>query len=130
MLKQFFRRGSSEFRARAPDRDRQSDLATLGNVGKSIEDALKAMQAEMEGLSRRLEDASSRASLVVGTDHDEYLSREPAKLAGLRKFEQEMRLATLRLKILNENIVHLRFVRATFYSRFPKLTPATGGPAE
>jgi hypothetical protein len=125
MIMQLFRRQSSgEFRTRSPDRDKQTDFALLGSVGKAIDDALATLQAESEGLSRRLTDARERASLAAGNEYDEYLTREPSNLAGLRKFEEEMRQATARLKVLDEEIGHLRFVRATFYSRFTKLVPA------
>jgi hypothetical protein len=125
MIMQLFRRQSSgEFRTRSPDRDRQTDLATLGGVGKAIDDALTTLQTESEGLSRRLNDARERASLAAGNDYDEYLTREPSKLTGLRRYEDEMRQATSRLKVLDEDIAHLRFVRATFYTRFSKLETA------
>jgi hypothetical protein len=124
MIMQLFRRHSSgEFRTRSPDRDKQTDDAVLGSVGKAIDVALATLQAESEGLNQRLTDARERASLAAGNEHDEYLTREPSNLAGLRKFEEEMRQATARLKVLDEEIVHLRFVRATFYSRFANLAP-------
>jgi hypothetical protein len=125
MIMQLFRRQlSGEFRTRSPDRDRQTDLATLGGVGKAIDDALAALQAESEGLSRRLNDARERASLAAGNDYDEYLTREPSKLTGLRRYEDEMRQATSRLQALDEDIANLRFVRATFHTRFSKLETA------
>jgi hypothetical protein len=128
MLMHLFRRQTSEgFRTRSPDRDRLTDNATLGAVGKAIDDALARMQSELEGLTRRLNDAEERASITAGNEHDEYLTREPAKLSGLRKFEEQMRQASSRAKILQEDIAHLRFVRATFYSRFSKLNPPAGG---
>ena len=88
----------------------------------AIDAALVKLQTESEGLSRRLQDARERASLAVGNDTDEYLSREPSRLAGLKEFENEMGVAADRLKILDEQIVNLRFVRATFYSRFTKFS--------
>jgi hypothetical protein len=125
MIMQLFRRQSSgEFRTRSPERDKQADFALLGSVGKAIDDALATLQAESEGLNRRLTDSRERASLAAGNEYDEYLTREPSNLAGLRKFEEEMRQATARLKVLDEEIGHLRFVRATFYSRFTELAPA------
>lgn len=124
MIMQLFRRQASDgFRTRSPDRDRQTDRATLGGVGKAIDEALAAMQGELDGLSRRLSDARERASLAVGNDYDEYLTREPAKLSGLQKYEAQMRQATERLKVLEEDLGHLKFVRATFYSRFSRMKP-------
>ena len=121
MLKLFRRQASGEFRTRSADRDRETDSATLGGVGKVIDEALSAMQAEIDGLSKRLSDARERASLAVGNDYDEHLTREPAMLRSLQKYEAQMRQATERLKVLEEDVGHLKFVRATFYSRFRRM---------
>lgn len=124
MIMQLFRRqASGEFQTRSPDRDQETDNATLGRVGRSIEEALLAMQSEHEGLTRRLKDAEERASLAAGNNYDEYLTREPAKLDGLRKYEAQMRRASARLKALEDDIGHLKFLRATFYTRFSRLKP-------
>jgi hypothetical protein len=122
MIMQLFRRQSSNgFRVRSADRDRDTDANTVGAVGQAIDKALNSLQAEFNGLTRRLTDARERASLAVGNDHDEYLTREPAKLIGLRKYEVQMRQASERLKILEEHIGHLKFLHATFYTRFSEM---------
>jgi predicted nucleic acid-binding Zn-ribbon protein len=125
-IKELLRRHiSGTFRTRSPERDMETDLAVLKGVGDAIDKALASLQAEQEGMSKRLQDASERASMAVGNESDEYLTREPAKLEGLRMYEQEMERASARLKSLESHISNLRFVRATFYSRFDALLDRT-----
>lgn len=119
MLQHFLRRKDpDDFRTRAAERDELSDRKTLGGIAKAIDRALAALEAERTGLSQRFKDARDGASVAVGTEHDEYLSREPTTLAELRGFEEQMIRASRRLAVLHEEIANLRLVRAVFYFRF------------
>jgi hypothetical protein len=121
MLKGLFgKRGRDDFKTRSVDRDRLADAETLGTLAQALEAALGKMQSEHNGLSRRVDDATAMASLVVGTDSDEYLSREVEKTASLREFENDVKLGRDRLRTLDRHILNLRFLRAAFLTRFPE----------
>lgn len=127
MLRNFF--GSSiagGFRTRSVERDRATDNELIGGIVKAIDDALSAFQSEQSGLTRRVEEAVAMASLAVGTDTEEYLSRDAAAEAGLRQFETEMKAGRDRLVVLEQNITHLKFLRAAFATRFPEFGAFSG----
>ena len=120
MFKSLFARKSDEgFKTRSADRDLATDGATIGRVAEAIESALAALQAEQTGLSRRVEDAVAMASLAVGNESDEYVSREENKTDALRGYEDDMRRGRDRLRILEQHVLNLRFLRAAFLTRFP-----------
>lgn len=129
MLQHFPRRTKSNgFRTRSAERDEKSDRKALAAVGKAIDEALAVLEAEEDGLSRRFDEARDRASVAIGTEHDEYLSREPAMLADLRRLEGQMSRATSRLESLHEAIADLRLVRAVFHSKFGAPIAEQGEP--
>jgi hypothetical protein len=113
------------FRTRSPERDLETDLLLLQGVGDAIDKALALLQAEQDGMRKRLQGVSEQAAMTVGNESDEYLTREPAMLESLRMCEQEMERASARLKSLKAPIANLRFVQATFYSRFDALLDRT-----
>ena len=122
MLKRFFgKRAEDDFKARSVDRDRLTDTETFGHLAQALDATLDKMQSEHNGLLRRMENAAAMASLAVGIDSDEYLSREAEKTASLREFENEMKRGRDRLRTLDQHILNLRFPRAAFLSRFPEL---------
>jgi len=115
----FARKSDTGFKTRSPDRDLATDSATVGRVAEAIDSALAALQAEQSGLSRRVEDAAAMASLAVGNESDEYISREENRTDALRGYEDEMRRGRERLRTLEQHILNLRFLRAAFLTRFP-----------
>jgi RNase adaptor protein for sRNA GlmZ degradation len=126
MLRRLFGRTKTRsFRTRSPRRDQESDTKTLAAVQAAIDKAIAKLEAERAGLSRRYSRARDMASMTVGTEHDEYLSREPIVLADLRQFEDQMKHAALRLKTLNEEIASLQAVRETFVARVMRFTSAS-----
>jgi hypothetical protein len=125
MLKGLFGRQGGEFRTRSADRDRLTDAESLGRVAEALESALDKLQSEYNGLSRRVDQAAAMASLAVGNESDEYLSREVAKTVSLREFEDDMKQGRDRLRTVEQHILNLRFLRAAFLTRFPNFhTPA------
>jgi hypothetical protein len=120
MFKSLFSRKSDDgFKTRSPERDLATDSATVGRVAEAIDSALAALQAEQSGLARRVEDAVAMASLAVGNESDEYVSREDNKTDALRGYEDDMRRGRDRLRTLEQHILNLRFLRAAFLTRFP-----------
>jgi hypothetical protein len=123
MLRRFFRsRTSDGFRTRSAERDTETDSALIAAVSTSISEALSAFEKEREGLSLRIGEAQTLASVAVGTGTDEYVSREPAKAVGLASYESEMRRGRERLAKLENYINNLRFMRAAFATRFSELS--------
>lgn len=129
MLNPFRRRRSQEdFRTRSAVRDADIDRQRLDSIGLVLNKVLDDIQAELDGLVSRFDDAQARASLGAGTDAAEYLDREPNKSIGVTKFENQMRQARQRISILEKQITDLRFVRAAFLTRFgslPVLPPSS-----
>jgi hypothetical protein len=115
----FARRSDDGFKTRSPERDQATDKDTIGRVADAIDGALAALQAEQAGLSRRVEDAVAMAALAVGTDSDDYAEREASRTDGLRGYEDEMKRGRERLRVLDQHILNLRFLRAAFLTRFP-----------
>ena len=115
----FARKSDTGFKTRSPQRDLATDSETVGRVAEAIDSALAALQAEQSGLSRRVEDTVAMASLAVGTESDEYVSREESRTDALRGYEDEMRRGRDRLRTLEQHILNLRFLRAAFLTRFP-----------
>src|SRR5436305_6384726 len=115
----FARKSDTRFKTRSPERDLATDSETVGRVAEAIDSALAALQAEQAGLSRRVEDAVAMASLAVGNESDEYVSREESKTDALRRYEDEIRRGRDRQRALELNLLNLRFLRAAFLTRFP-----------
>ena len=114
------KRTTQLFRARSSSRDVQTDTANIRSIGIAIQRSLKAMEAEHAGLSNRMKDIELRASILVGNETDEYLSREKEETASLRRLETELENGRERLNLLQQNIAHIKFLRAALFSRFPK----------
>ncbi len=112
--------GRSAFKTRSPERDNATDNEIIGRVAEAIDNAMTALQSQQNGLSRRVEEAVTMASLAAGNESDEYVSREPEKETALRGYEDEMRRGRDRLRVLEQHLLNLRFLRAAFLTRFPE----------
>jgi hypothetical protein len=115
----FARRSSDALETRSPERERATDKDTIGRVAETIDSALAVLQTEQAGLMRRVEDNAAMAALAAGTEADEYVGRETSQADALRSFEDETRRARDRLRILDQHVLNLRFLRAAFLTRFP-----------
>jgi hypothetical protein len=115
----FARRSSDALETRSPERERATDKDTIGRVAETIDSALASLQAEQAGLMRRVEDNVAMAALAAGTESDEYVGRESSRADALRSFEDETRRARDRLRVLDQHVLNLRFLRAAFLTRFP-----------
>ena len=121
-------RNQTTFKARSAGRDAETDRSRISPIANSIDDALKAAEAERTGLGRRMEDVLVRAALVSGNDGDEYLSRETADNNNLNVLDADIANGERRLKELAATIEHLEFLRAALATRFPNLhQPADRG---
>ncbi|MEI5667548.1 hypothetical protein WBO78_21545 [Bosea sp. CCNWLW174] len=87
-------------RFRSLDRDRETDLDRLGPLYRHLEQALAGIERESAGLSRRLDEARTRAAALLGNEDGIYFEREPADEARLVEAEAQMMAAFRRLEQL------------------------------
>jgi predicted RNase H-like nuclease (RuvC/YqgF family) len=129
MLQLFSRaRSRNQFKARSADRDAETDLSRLTSVLRSIEDVIQAAEAELSGLTRRVDDALARASVTVGSGDDEYLTREALDSRFLDQLEVEISNGQRRVKELSKNIAQFKSLKADLMSRFPDFEPVSPTP--
>jgi hypothetical protein len=112
-------RGESEFRARSPERDAETDRTRIEAIIAAIEAALDAAEREQSGLNRRVEDVLARAAVTLGNGDDEYLEREALDNHHQDLFDKEIQNGQRRLKELSSSIAHFKFLKAAMLSRFP-----------
>jgi hypothetical protein len=115
-----FRSHSSEgFQARSPERDASSDNEAVKSVAAALDLVLEKAEAERAGLKGRIDDVLSRAAIACGNDIDDYLTRTDDRASMLRDSEAEIQRGQERLKVLEQNIVHFKFLKAALQTRFP-----------
>jgi len=116
-----FRRSRSEgpFRARAPARDRDLDNQLVGRIACAIDEALQKVEAQRDGLKRRLDDVIARAAIVGGNDLDDCLTRDEARSTLLAASDSEIARGQARLKMLDEQLSNFRFLKSALQTRFP-----------
>jgi hypothetical protein len=121
MLINPFRRSRSDgpFRTRAHARDQELDSQLVGQVAAAIDEALQKVEAQRDGLKRRLEDVIARAAIVGGNDLDDFLTRDEARSNLLAASDSEIARGQVRLKTLDEQLSHFKYLKAALQSRFP-----------
>ncbi len=117
------RLGEKAFKARSDERDAGTDRLRVGTVVAAIDAALRDAETEQAGLTKRVDDALSRAAVTIGDNVDEYLEREPLDNHHQDLFEAEIANGQRRLKELANTISHFKFVKAALLSRFPDFQP-------
>ena len=123
MLTSLFRRSAAlgPFRTRSPGRDQEFDDDVVGQVASAIDQALQKIEAQRDGLKRRLDDVIARAAIVGGNDIDDYLTRDDVRSTLLDASDDEIARGQARLKTLDEQLSHFRFLKTALQSRFPAL---------
>jgi hypothetical protein len=121
MLISLFRRSQAggPFRTRAPGRDQDLDDLLVGQVASAIDKALRKVEAQRDGLKRRLDDVIARAAIVGGNDLDDFLTRDEARATLLAASDSEIARGQARLKTLDEQLSHFKFLKTALQSRFP-----------
>jgi hypothetical protein len=84
------------FKLRSADRNAAVDESRIAAVAAAIDNALRSAESAHAGFSRRLEDARSRAAMVVGNGDDEYLDREAIDNQHLNALETERAVSSAR----------------------------------
>ena len=107
------------FRARSPQRDITADAEAVKSVLTAIDLVLESAEAERAGLKRRLDEVTSLAAIVAGNDLDDYLTRTADRSQMLHSSDVEIGLGEERLKVLDQNISHFKFLKTAVYTSFP-----------
>jgi hypothetical protein len=122
MIKQpFWFRSGDGFRARSKERDADNDNEAIRSIASAIEAALKKAETERIGLKARIDDVLSRAAIVGGNEIDDYLTRTEDRSTMLSNSDAEIKRGEERLKVLDQNIVHVKFLKTALRTRFPDL---------
>jgi hypothetical protein len=120
MIKQWFRSRSNEnFQARSPERDAVSDNEAVKTVAVAIDSVLERAEAERAGLKNRVDDVLSLAAVVGGNDIEDYLTRSEDHSKMLKDSDAEIQRGQERLRVIEQNISHFKFLRAALQTRFP-----------
>src|ERR1700751_2378627 len=121
MLINLFRRSRADgpFRTRAPGRDQELDDQLVDQVAAAIDEALQKVEAQRDGLKRRLDDVIARAAMVGGNDLDDFLTRDEVRATLLAVSDSEIERGQARLKTLDEQLSHFKFLKAALQTRFP-----------
>jgi hypothetical protein len=120
VIRQLFRsRFEQGFRSRSPERDINADNEAVESIATAINLALEKAEAERAGLKMRIDDVISRAALVGGNDTDDYLTRTEDRSNMLRNSDTEIRSGQERLRTIEQNLAHFKFLRTALQTRFP-----------
>lgn len=87
-------------RFRGADRDRQTDIERLRPLHLQLSATVTEIERAIAGLSRRLEEARTRAATLMGNEDGIYFEREPADEARLVEAEAQMMAAYRRIEEL------------------------------
>jgi hypothetical protein len=88
-------------------------------VIRPIPVVLAKAEAERAGLKHRIDNVLSVAAIVGGKDIDDYLTRTEDRSQMLRESDAEIRRGQNRLRVIEQNISHFKFLRAALQTRFP-----------
>ena len=119
MLENILRKPSLSFKARSPERDAELVETQVNNVSSALHHAVREIEAQRDGLRRRLDAVITRAAVIGGNDIDDSLARDKADAAALAASDVEIARAESRLKTLEEQLSHFTFLEAALQSRFP-----------
>jgi hypothetical protein len=118
MISQLFR-SKEGFQARSPGRDADTDNEAVRSVASAINLVLAKAEAERAGLKNRIDNVLSVAAIVGGNDVDDCLTRTEDRSQMLRDSDTEIRRGQDRLRVIEQNISHFKFLRTALQTRFP-----------
>jgi hypothetical protein len=120
MLRQLFRSASSDGdRARAPAFDADTDDGAVRAVAAAIDLVLEKAEAERAGLTQVLNDMLSPAEVVTAFDDDQVPIPTEDRAKMLTDSDAEMGREQERLRVVQQNISHFKFLKAALRTRFP-----------
>jgi hypothetical protein len=112
MLENFFRKPSLSFKARSPARDNELIETLVSQVESALHHAAREIEAQRDGLRRRLDAVITRAAVIGGNDIDDFLTRDGADAAVLAASDAEIARAEARLKVLKQQLSSFEFLEA------------------
>jgi hypothetical protein len=112
---------SRAFQVRSAKRDEQADRERLGSISKVIESAVVSVRNEKEALRARVDAARDLASFSVGTEYDEYLTRDSKDTARIKEYEREMLAGEQRIEELQRQLGGLEALQEVFLKFFSAL---------
>jgi len=110
---------SEAFQARSPERDAAKDHDAVRSVAAVLDQVLAQAEAERAGLKNRIDTVLAQAAIVGGNDIDDYVTRDEDRAKMLRDSDAEIRRGEERLKVLEQNLSHFKFLRSALQTRFP-----------
>ena len=110
---------SEAFQARSPERDAAKDHDAVRSVAAVLDQVLAQAEAERAGLKNRIDTVLAQAAIVGGNDIDDYVTRDEDRAKMLRDSDAEIRRGEERLKVIEQNIAHFKFLRSALQTRFP-----------
>ena len=120
MLRQLFRSAANdEFRARSPARDVDTDDEAVRSIATAINLVLEKAEAERTALTGRIDGVLSQAAVVSGFDVDDVLTLTEDRAKTLKESDAEIRRERERLRAVERNISHFKFLKAALQTRFP-----------
>ncbi len=120
MIRPFFRsRSKAAFQYRSTERDANADHASVKSIAVAIDLVLEKAEAERAGLKRRIDDVLARAAIVGGNDSDDYLTRTADRSEMLSHSDTDIRRGQERLNVLDQSLLHYKFLRTALQTRFP-----------
>jgi len=119
MLRSFLKTRKSYFKTRSAGRDNETDRIRATSIFRAVEDALEGAKAEQAGLELRIDDALARSAVTLGSDSDEYLTRDPEDNHFQNLLGTEIADGQRRLNELGATIRHFQFLKAALITRFP-----------
>jgi hypothetical protein len=122
MIRHLFRsRSKGVFKSRSSERDVNADNEAVISIAVAISHVLDKAEAEQTGLKRRINEVISRAAIAGGNDIDDYLTRTEERTNMLKDSDKEIRRGQERLKIIEQNISHFKFLKTTLQTCFPNV---------
>jgi hypothetical protein len=119
ILDNFFRKPSLSFGTRSLARENELIGTLVSQVAAALDHAVREVEAQRDGLTRRLDAVITRAAVIGGNDIEESLTRDETDAAVLAASDVEIARAEARLKILDEQLSDFAFLKSALQSRFP-----------
>ena len=98
---------------------RNSTTNWSAGVAAAIDEALQKIEAQRAGLKGRLDDVIARSAIVGGNDIGDFLTRDEVRSTLLVGSDGEITRGQARLKTLDEQLSHFKFLKAALRSGFP-----------
>jgi hypothetical protein len=107
---------------RAKMRDKESDELRISSIRAAVRSAIESSEAELEGLGRRIDNVSARASFAFDRADSDRSTREATDELMISTLETSLVAALQRQFQLKENLSNLRGLELIIVTKFQKQT--------